>query len=169
MLFRSSLTVFENLLVSDIFARRYSNNSSVREIGHRSRLNEILKLCELSKKCDMRAGELDLPEQKKLEFARALATNARLLLLDEVMAGLNRVEMMNVIDLICKINSEGITIILVEHVMKAVIRLSTKIIVLNHGKKIAEGPPAAVVSNAEVIKAYLGSTLKPQLMEKQTC
>jgi len=97
-----------------------------------------------------------MAERKKLELARALAAHPQLLLLDELMAGLNLAETETAMNLVNKIRDSGVTVIMVEHIMKAVLGISDRIIVLNVGEKIAEGPPKEVVKNQQVIEAYLG-------------
>lgn len=117
---------------------------------------EVLKLIDLYDKKDIPAKNLTLPERKRLELARALATEPKLLLLDEVMAGLRPSEVAEMLPVIRKINSVGVSIIIVEHIMQAIMNLSEKVYVINFGKKIAEGDPHKVVAEEEVIKAYLG-------------
>lgn len=117
---------------------------------------EVLKLIDLYDKKDVPAKNLTLPERKRLELARALATEPKLLLLDEVMAGLRPSEVAEMLPVIRKINSVGVSIVIVEHIMQAIMNLSEKVYVINFGKKIAEGDPHKVVAEEEVIKAYLG-------------
>jgi len=162
-----SLTVAENIAVAHVFAGRKRSEKRVtnsRFLG----VDEILSMCRLEKKRNMRADELHLAEQKKLELARALATNAELLLLDEVMAGLNQVEITATLDLIRNVHSKGVTIILVEHIVRAVLNVANRIIVLNYGTKIADDIPDDVVSNPDVIKAYLGTTVE-EMKKKNRC
>ncbi|MCK5826860.1 MAG: ABC transporter ATP-binding protein [Desulfuromusa sp.] len=117
---------------------------------------EVLQFLGLDHKKDIVSKSLTLPERKRLELARALATKPKLLLLDEVMAGLRPVEVTEMLPIIRKINETGVTIVIVEHIMQAIMNLSEKIYVVNFGKKIAEGDPDTVVADEEVIKAYLG-------------
>ena len=104
----------------------------------------------------MAAGTLTLAERKRLELARALGTEPVLLLLAEVMSGLTDVETERLVDLVRAINGRGVAILLIEHVMRAVMSLAGRIVVLNYGERIAEGPPEAVARDARVIEAYLG-------------
>jgi len=102
------------------------------------------------------AKDLTLASQKRLEVARALATNPEILLLDEIMAGLNSTEVTQAMELVRKIRDKGITIIMIEHVMKAIMNVCERIIVLHHGSKIAEGTPQEIAASKTVIKVYLG-------------
>ena len=104
----------------------------------------------------MFARNLNVADRKRLEFARALATSPELLLLDEVVAGLTAKEVEDMITLFKQTREKGITLFIIEHVMKAIMRVSDRIIVLDHGEKIAEGPPKEITKNEKVIKAYLG-------------
>jgi branched-chain amino acid transport system ATP-binding protein len=124
----------------------------------RNEAERILSFAGLSGKQVPMAKMLGLADRKRLEIARALATTPKLLLLDEVMAGLNPVEIKAAIKLVMAIKDSGVTLIVVEHVMRVVLEMSDRIIVLNSGEKIAEGKPREIVSNEQVIEAYLGET-----------
>ena len=117
---------------------------------------EILHFTGLYDKKELLAPSLTIADKKRLEVSMALATQPRLLMLDESMAGLTKVELNQIIDLLKKVRDTGVTLVVVEHVMEAVMRISDRVIVLNSGKKIMEGAPKEVVSNPEVIQAYLG-------------
>ncbi|MDP9370562.1 MAG: ABC transporter ATP-binding protein, partial [Chloroflexota bacterium] len=109
-----------------------------------------------------RGADLTIADKKRLELTRALATRPRLLMLDEVMAGLNPAERAQAVDLIRAIRDRGTTVLLVEHVMEVVMPISDHVVVLDSGRKIAEGPPQTVVRNPDVIAAYLGEKYRPQ-------
>ena len=123
----------------------------------RARAREAIEFVGLSAKEHTPARDLTTIDQRRLEMARALATEPRLLLLDEVMAGLNPSEIDQAVALVGKLSKRGLTIIIVEHVMRAIMAVARHIVVLDHGQKIAEGNPKEVVANPEVVRAYLGS------------
>ena len=127
-----------------------SSKDAVREA------TELLEFVGLSAVKGTPAKDLTLANQKRLELARALATNPELLLLDEIMAGLNPAEVAQAMELVNKIRDKGITIIMIEHVMKAIMNVCERIIVLHHGQKIAEGTPQEIATSKTVIKVYLG-------------
>jgi len=123
----------------------------------REKAREAIEFVGLSTKENTPARDLTTIDQRRLEMARALATEPRLLLLDEVMAGLNPAEIDQAVALVGKLSKRGLTIVIVEHVMRAIMAVARHIVVLDHGQKIAEGGPKEIVANQEVIRAYLGS------------
>ena len=125
--------------------------------GAREKAHEAIDFVGLSAKEHLPARDLTTIDQRRLEMARALATQPRLLLLDEVMAGLNPAEIDQAVALIERLSQRGLTIVIVEHVMRAIMAVARIIVVLDHGQKIAEGKPEEVMANAEVIRAYLGT------------
>jgi len=128
----------------------------------RDMAREAIEFTGLSARAQTAAKDLTTIDQRRLEMARALATQPRLLLLDEVMAGLNPSEIDQAVALIGKLSQRGLTIVIVEHVMRAIMAVARHIVVLDHGQKIAEGAPKEIVENPEVIRAYLGSYVHPQ-------
>jgi branched-chain amino acid transport system ATP-binding protein len=143
------LSVWENVRVGAL-ARRPQMAEA------RRRAEAVIDQVGLGAKADQPAGGLTLAERKRLELARALATEPTLLLLDEVMAGLNPTEIEAIVGLIQRVHASGISILLIEHNMRAVMSLSHRIVVLSFGEKIVEGPPAAIANHPRVIEAYLG-------------
>jgi branched-chain amino acid transport system ATP-binding protein len=145
----AQLTVLENVMVG-VFSKVVNAEEAKKQAM------EVLEFTgQLSQK-DVKAGGLPQGDRKRLEISRALATQPDLLLLDECMAGLNPHETSEAIELIRKIRKKGVTLIVIEHVMKAIMSISDRIVVINHGEKIMEGTPEQVVNDQEVIKAYLG-------------
>ena len=150
----AGLSVLDNVIVGALHKER-----SV--VDARKRALSILEQLGMAHKAQLPAAALTLPERKRLEVARALATRPRLLLLDEVMAGLRPTEVDGMVSLFESIQrSEGMTILLIEHVMRAVMALAKHIVVLHHGEIIARGEPAEVVKNEAVLACYLGSDLE---------
>jgi branched-chain amino acid transport system ATP-binding protein len=127
----------------------------------RDKAREVIEFVGLSAREQTPARDLTTIDQRRLEMARALATQPRLLLLDEVMAGLNPAEIDQAVGLIGKLSQRGLTIVIVEHVMRAIMAVARHIVVLDHGQKIAEGTPKEIVENPEVVRAYLGSYVHP--------
>jgi branched-chain amino acid transport system ATP-binding protein len=123
----------------------------------REKAREAIAFVGLSAREETRAKDLTTIDQRRLEMARALATQPKILLLDEVMAGLNPSEIDQAVALVDKLSHAGLTIVIVEHVMRAIMAVARHIVVLDHGQKIAEGAPKEIVENPEVIRAYLGS------------
>jgi branched-chain amino acid transport system ATP-binding protein len=146
----AGVTVMENVIVGALNA-----SAGVREA--REKAGEIIEQLGLGAKRDHMASSLTLPERKRLEVARALATGPKVLLLDEVMAGLRPTEMDHMVAFLRELNGRlGLTILLIEHVMRAVMALSAHIIVLHHGEVIAAGAPAQVTRDPAVLECYLG-------------
>src|SRR5882724_3123 len=127
----------------------------------REKAREAIDFVGLSAREATAARDLTTIDQRRLEMARALATQPRLLLFDEVMAGLNPAEVDQAVALIDKLANRGLTIVIVEHLMRAIMAVAKHIVVLDHGQKIAEGSPKDIVENPEVIRAYLGSYVHP--------
>ena len=145
----AKLSVLDNVMVGALC--RTGSLTIARESAH-----EMLNVVGLAHKDKFLAGGLTIGERKKLEVARVLATKPSMLLLDEVMGGLNPAESEDIIQLILNIKKQGITQMVIEHDMKAIMRISDRIVVINSGKKLMEGNPQEVVSNPLVIEAYLG-------------
>jgi branched-chain amino acid transport system ATP-binding protein len=147
------LSVLDNVAVGALFGR---GGGQAQLAKAREQARAQLDFVGLGKNVDQRADELGGPGRKRLELAKALAMKPKVLLCDEVMAGLNQVEIEEVIEVIRRARNEGISILVIEHVIKAIRSLSDRLLVLNHGVKIAEGDPGSVLSNQTVIEAYLG-------------
>ena len=147
----SNLTVLENVMVGAFI--RHPRTKDARDSAM-----AVLERVGMADRADAGGAGLTHPELKRMEVARALATEPDVLLLDEVIAGLNPSEVDRIMDLIRSIRDGGMSIIIIEHVMKAIMNLSDRIVVMNQGKKIAEGLPAEIAANEEVIESYLGGT-----------
>lgn len=154
----NELTVRENVMVGACFGR---DNLSLGKAA--AAASEVMEFVGLADRADQLAGSLNVGQKKRLEMARALASRPHLLLLDEVLAGLNPSEISGMVEIVRKIRDRGITIIMIEHVMHAIMNVSERIMVLDYGRQIAEGTPEEVANNEQVIEAYLGD---PKLAER---
>ena len=151
-----NMTVLKNVMVGRLFGKDCIKTE--RQAGPEA--TRILDFVGLGEKIHLPARELTLVDHKRLEMARALACNPELLLLDEVLAGLTPTEMAVAMDIVREVREKmGVTILMVEHVMAAVVGLCDRVVVLHHGKKIAEGTPKEITENPAVIEAYLGESL----------
>jgi branched-chain amino acid transport system ATP-binding protein len=146
-----SMTVRENTAVGALFGA--SRLPMARAFPA---ADEVLEVVGMAAKRDLLVGSLTIPDRKRLEVARALATRPRLLLLDEVMAGLNSVEVDEALDMVRAIHRSGVTIVLIEHVMRVVVGVCQRVVVLHFGQTLAEGAPDEVLRDSRVIEAYLG-------------
>ena len=159
----NELTVRENVMVGACFGHENQLLGNAAKIA-----DEVLEFVGLAKRTDQLAGNLNVAQKKRLEMARALAARPYLLLLDEVLAGLNPSEIDGMVQTVLKIREQGVTIIMIEHVMKAMMNVSDRILVLDYGQQIAEGSPEEITRNEKVIEAYLGDPkLAEQLLKEE--
>src|ERR1700736_6262382 len=149
-----AMTVLDNVMTGAFLRDKHSDVA-------REKAREAIEFVGLTAREQTAARDLTTIDQRRLEMARALATQPRILLLDEVMAGLNPSEIDQAVALVGKLSQRGLTIVIVEHVMRAIMAVARHIVVLDHGQKIAEGAPKEIVENPEVIRAYLGSYVHP--------
>lgn len=146
------ITVFENILIG-------AYNAAENEEEAMAITEEVIEFMDLQSQREQLAGSLPIAGRKRLEIAKAMATQPKMVLLDEVMAGLRPIETDETIELVRRIRDTGVSILLVEHVMKVIMSLADQIVVVHHGTKIAEGQPEDVVHNQAVIDAYLGEAV----------
>jgi branched-chain amino acid transport system ATP-binding protein len=146
------MTVLENVMTSAF-------NHARTESEARDKALEVLEFCGLMKRSDYQARGLSIGDRKRLEIARALATEPSLLLLDETMAGLTPQEQADGVELIRKVSASGVTIVIVEHIMRVIMSLCNRILCISYGQAIAEGPPEEVANHPSVIEAYLGKEI----------
>src|ERR1700735_4159407 len=157
-----AMTVLANVMTGTFLRDRH-----IAAARHKAR--EVIEFVGLAAKEQTAAKDLTTIDQRRLEMARALATQPRLLLLDEVMAGLNPAEIDQAVGLIGKLSQRGLTIVIVEHVMRAIMAVARHIVGLDHGQKIAEGTQKEIVENPEVVRAYLGSYVHPATSGESEC
>ena len=153
----SGMSVLDNVVVGALVRSKSLHDA-------RTTARDVLDRVGLSAKAEQQASALTLPDRKMLELAKATATRPRLLMLDEVMAGLRPAEADRIVSVLRQLRTEGVTIFLIEHVMRVVMAVAENVVVLHHGEKIADGTPPEVVSNPRVVESYLGRKTKPAEM-----
>ena len=149
----TSMTVRENVVAGALFG---SDEERPRLGAAFGRADGVLELVGLRSKADLPVSALTIPDRKRLEVARAVATRPKLLLLDEVMAGLNPVEIDDALEMVRAVHQSGVTVVLIEHVMRVIVGVCARVVVLDVGRMLADGPPDVVLRDERVIQAYLG-------------
>jgi len=149
----TSMTVRENVVAGALFG---SDKERPRLGAALGRADSVLELVGLRSKADLPVSALTIPDRKRLEVARAVATRPKLLLLDEVMAGLNSVEIDDALEMVRAVHESGVTVVLIEHVMRVIVGVCARVVVLDVGRVLADGPPDVVLRDERVIQAYLG-------------
>lgn len=149
----ANMSALENVVVGRIFSSEFNLFARAKDI---ETARELLDLVGLSHKAKTAAGELTLSEQRRLDLARALATQPKLLLLDEVVAGFSPLAVKQAAELVRRVQQRGVTLFIIDHFLSLSLRVSDRLLALDHGEKVAEGGPQEVMRNREVIRAYLG-------------
>jgi branched-chain amino acid transport system ATP-binding protein len=157
-------TVLTNVLVGGMLGREGTGNPSMRfsDAAIEAAL-DALEFCDLLDQQGRQASQLTVSERKRLMLATALSTRPKLLMLDEPVGGLNRTERDEMVELVRKVNQAGVTVLLIEHIMKAIQAVASRLLILHHGEKIAEGPPSQVLRDERVIEVYLGGKGREKL------
>jgi branched-chain amino acid transport system ATP-binding protein len=147
------MSTLQNVLVGHLFGKGFSLQASLED---RQTAIELLEIVGIAHKANTPAGQLTLSEQRRLDLARALATRPKLLLLDEVAAGFSPALVKQAIQLINRVRERGVTLLIIDHFLNLSLKVSDRLLALDHGEKIAEGPPRVVMRNRDVLQAYLG-------------